>query len=267
MDPVTPLDPVSVATFDRDHMPPPRKRPVQDSSPASPVVAGKQQKRKLTERESGETDWAYLIRAGPADGSEGPEGSIARRGLPPGSIARAADGFEVRSIDGIAPLVSHQAVARAMQKLAAGEEHAAAGVLRHDNTASVRAFCRAWHAAWSLPVPAALAGGEDISTAAAARIAASRAPDAKKAPLRGRLLLVDLGSGEEALEDDGRGHLLEREFESGDALAQACGGTARATYELQVAAVWPPCGRRVAAVWPPWHLCGRRVAAHHAVAT
>ena len=222
---------------------PPRKRARAENTPAeggeSPRATPKKrtlkQQSASSEKEEGETDWAFLVRCGPADGQEGGEGSIGRCGLPPGSLARAPDGFEVRSIDGVLPLPSHQSVARAMQKLASGEERAAAAALRHDSAASVRAFCRQWHMTWGLPAPASLAGGEGLSEEAAARIARAREPNAKRAALPGRLLVVSIGDGGESVPAD-RAALVDCEFEDGDALARACRGAKLATYELRVCA-------------------------------
>lgn len=216
-------------------------------------VSPSPKKRKTTalaEREPGETDWAYLLRVAHPDGNEGAEGSVARRGIPAGSRARAKS-FEVRAVDGILPLPSHQTVARAMQKIAAGEERAAAAALRHSDSASVRAFCREWHRAWGVPVPALLVGEDALPDAAAARIAAARRPNARAAPLPGRLIVVRVGDdhGEEEGGEAGGGEavsalraLVDREFADGEALARACDGALLASYDMRVCAdsAWVP---------------------------
>ena len=67
--------------------------------------------------------------------------SVGARGLPLGSLAEGRGGFELRSLDGVAPLLTSEAVRRALKMLAAGQTHAAARELRVDADC-VSAFCR-----------------------------------------------------------------------------------------------------------------------------
>ena len=234
---------------------PPRKRKAQESpkevatpegSSTSPFRqrSSPKQRTGIIAKERDETDWAFLVRAGPQGGREAADGSVARRGMPPGSIARAADGFEVRSIDGVLPLLSHQSVAKAMQKIATGESQAAAGILRHAHVPSVNALCREWHLAWGLAVPASLAGGEPLPAESAARVAASCAPNAKRSALPGRMLVVSVGEGDQSQSAPWES-LVDCEFESGEALARACNAVKLATYELTVSADQPWVSARV----------------------
>jgi hypothetical protein len=71
--------------------------------------------------------------------------SVAMRGLPQGSRAiAAASGFEIRSLDGIPPLLTPTLVGKALEMVASGEHSAAARLLwipdhQHD---SIQVFCR-----------------------------------------------------------------------------------------------------------------------------
>eukprot|EP00962_Isochrysis_galbana_P023510 scaffold7114_cov62-Isochrysis_galbana.AAC.1 len=180
------------------------------------------------EPEAGETAWAFLMRAGDASAREWKPGSVAARGLPQGAIARGEDGFEIRSVAGVLPLPSHVSVAAAMRKISTGEERAAAGLLRHPNPASVRAFCRLWHEQWGLPAPPMLDGGDPLCAAGAARVAeavTAAAGGLRRAALPGPVLVVSAGEDADGAEIASRRHLVGREFSTGRALQAAAGGS------------------------------------------
>ena len=204
-------------------------------SPDAPSKRGSE----VAPRRNTESDWDYLLRVADKAGAEAVS-TVATRGLPPGSLACGAGGFEVRSLDGVLPLPSHQSVANAMRKLARGEEQAANAALRHHDVSSVRAFCRLWHELWGVrrhstrtttaqngkwhvaasgshvrveptpadpvhtsrqvAVPPSLAGGSELDGASRQRVVEAAKKGARTAPLPGRLLLISAGS---ALKENG----------------------------------------------------------------
>ena len=119
--------------------------------------------------------------------------SVGARGLPLGSLAEGRGGFELRSLDGVAPLLTSEAVRRALKMLAAGQTHAAARELRVDADC-VPAFCREACRALGVATPqgAALQAGALLSAAARARLENGLAPPDSDLP--GRILVVAAGT-------------------------------------------------------------------------
>ncbi len=214
----------------------PSKPRKSESDGASPNKRPRKSKEASTpDKGATESDSAYLLRVGDAAGREASLQAVSARGLPAGCLAHDADtGFAVRSLDGILPLPSHETIALAMRKLAAGEDRAAAAAARHPDHDSIRAFCAAWHTAWRLPVPPSLSGGGAIDAAAQQRIDAAAATGARCAQLRGRLVLVSAGedgSGEACVDPARVGEI----FEGGEAL-RAATGCGLATFALTASA-------------------------------
>ena len=189
-------------------------------APGEGVTAEAAGNRNESKRSS-ESDWDFLLRVGDRAGRELPS-SVGARGLPPGALARGLGGVEVRSLDGVLPLPSHESVGAAMRKLARGEEQAATAAVRHDDVASIRSFCRVWHEVWGVVVPPSLLGGAELSPTARRRISDARKKAARNAPLPGRLTVV---SGGTSTREDGSPHvppsLLDVEFADGAALHAA----------------------------------------------
>ena len=119
--------------------------------------------------------------------------SVAVRGLPQGALAVGRGGFEIRSLDGVMPLITRDALRRALKLVSSGCHQAAARELRTEPH-SIRAFCKEACAALSVSPPegSALAGGSPLSNDAKLRLQQGLAPADAEVP--GRLLVVRAGT-------------------------------------------------------------------------
>ena len=132
--------------------------------------------------------WDTLLQQGSKCASDGGvKDSVAARGLLKGAKA-ARPGLEVRVLQHVQFLPSHENVARAMQLISRGEVHAARAVLGHDDVSTTAAFCKQWHKQYKVPVPPMLesAHAEQLSSAAKERI---RNSGKRSAPLAAPLVV------------------------------------------------------------------------------
>ena len=164
--------------------------------------------------------------------------SVASRGLPQGSLAIGRGGFELRSLDGVLPLISADGVRKAMRLVSSGQPQAAARELRIDAPHCVRAFCKAAceRLGISPPKDVHLAGGSALIDELRGRLDAGTMPIST--PLPGRLVVVRAGTAvnDETGEALCPATLVDRVFESAEELHEATGGVQLATYELEVCA-------------------------------
>ena len=68
-----------------------------------------------------------------------PPRSVAARGLPEGCLAVGKGGFEVRSLDGVKPLLTRESLTKAIRDVSNGKYQSAANELRTD-FASIRTY-------------------------------------------------------------------------------------------------------------------------------
>ena len=166
--------------------------------------------------------WEVLKSLGAKCASEGgATHTVAARGLLKGAKASLPH-LEVRALEPVQFLPSHESVAKALQAIASGQMHAARAHLGHDDVSSVGAFCKQWHKHWKVPVPPLLAdcSEQQLSAAALNRI---RSSGKRSAPLPCPLIV------EACLKDPG---LVGCRFEHGGELGEVLGE--EATYAMRV---------------------------------
>ena len=172
--------------------------------------------------------WDTLLSLGSKCASDGGvKDSVAARGLLKGAKA-AQPGLEIRVLQHVQFIPSHENVAKAMQLISRGEIHAARAVLGHDDVSTTAAFCKQWHKQYKVPVPPMLesAHTEQLSLAAAERI---RNSSKRSAPLNTPLVV------ETCTKDP---QLIGCHFSSGAELGEELGE--EATYAMRVCSdeVW-----------------------------
>jgi len=116
--------------------------------------------------------WDIINHAGNKCASDGGvRDSVAARGLLKGAKA-ALPGLEVRVLEHVPFIPSHETIGKAMQLLSRGEMHAARAVLAHDDVSTTAAFCKQWHRHYKVPVPPMLESAlvEQLTPAAMDRI-------------------------------------------------------------------------------------------------
>ena len=169
--------------------------------------------------------------------------TIATRGLPLGSLAKGVGGFELRSLDGVAPLLTVESLRRAINLVSQGQLQQAARELRTDADC-VRAFCKAACARLSVqPLQSVmLEGGEPMTAIARERL--EQGVMAHDAPLPGRIMVVRAGSAVCPGSDAPLcpPELVDRVFASAEELHQHT-ALPLATYELE------PCADQSFAPW------------------
>ena len=204
--------------------------PSDKATPAAGTSAtiAKAQKAKKASAVSAEASanrdapWDALLQQGSKCASDGGvKDSVAARGLLKGAKA-ARPGLEVRVLQHVQFLPSHENVARAMQLISRGEVHAARAVLGHDDVSTTTAFCKQWHKQYKVPVPPMLesAHAEQLSSAAKERI---RNSSKRSAPLATPLVV------ETCTKDP---QLVGCHFSSGAELGKELGE--EATYAMRV---------------------------------
>ena len=168
---------------DEDEAKPRKKRAPAKSPPKSP--------RKSPPRKGGRKAAA----PGASNTTAGASArSVASRGLPQGALAVGVGGFEVRSLDGVPPLLTPEAMRTALKYISAGQHRQASLALGMGEVDSIRAFCKAACRALGLSVPAgtSLEGGSALSPSAQARLQQGLEP--LDSDLPGRLLVVRAGT-------------------------------------------------------------------------
>lgn len=115
--------------------------------------------------------WDIINRAGKSASEGGVRDTVAARGLLKGAKA-ALPGLEVRVLEHVLFIPSHDTIGKAMQLLSRGEMHAARALLAHDDVSTTAAFCKQWHRHYKVPVPPMLESAlvEQLSPAAMGRI-------------------------------------------------------------------------------------------------